>query len=406
MVTTPPPNRKKMLRQAYFLGFVALVMSGFGAYLVAAGALPSQYNLVMGQEAPGIIPADGYEARIFQTGLAAPRYLLAHPTENVLFVAERGAGRIIALEDTDNNHEADEIIIVAENLSTPTGMAWHENWLYVAQAGEVTRLQLDDQWKATQRETIIEGLPVGRNDNEVESNQHALLIHEDELYLSIGATCLACEESDSRRGTVMVYDLDGSNERVFARGFYNVLGLTVDPLTQQVWASNQGRPKMDPPAEETIYALQNGDNAGWPNCIAGDRPAPEFEGEDACQNVLQPLAELNPQGNIVSLLFLQNPQFAGEYEGDLLVTLHGGVIGTGRSDAQQVDFAVYRLPIDEQGQINGKPEFFVDGFWLSGEPGDFIGRPFGLAMLPNGVLYLSDDASGAIMEIRHIAQNG
>jgi glucose/arabinose dehydrogenase len=400
------PNRKKMLRQAYFMGVVALVMAGFGAYLVSAGALPNQFNLVMGQKAPGLVPAEGYEVRVFQTNLAAPRYLLGHPSENVLFVAERGAGRVIALQDTDDNHEADEIIVVAENLANPTGMDWHDGWLYVAQAGEVTRLRLDENWQVVERQTIIENLPVGRNENEVESNQHGLVIHEDELYLSIGASCLFCTESDSRRGTVMVYALDGSNERAFARGLYNALGLDVNPITQQVWASNQGRPKMDPPAAETIYALQNGDDAGWPNCLEGDRPAPEFEGTEACQNALTPLLAFNPQGNITMLHFLQNEAFAGDYTGDLLFVLHGGAIGSGRRDAQQVDFAVYRLPLDAQGQIEGEPEFFVDGFWLSGEPGDFIGRPFGLGMLPNGVLYLSDDASGAVLEVRRTTRDG
>ncbi len=395
-----PPDPQKMRRQAYLLGLVAVIMSGFGFYLVAAGALPSQYNLVMGEPVPAIESHTAYDLSVFQLDLAAPRFMVGHPQLPILLVAERGAGRVIALQDSDDDRRADGVQVVIDHLATPTGLAFHDDWLYVAEANQITRARLDGDLQVIEREVVVKNLPVGKNPNEVESNQHALLIHDDELYVSIGASCATCQETDSRRGTVMVYDLDGSNERVFARGLYQVLGLAVNPVSQQIWASNQGRPLLlDDPAPETIYALQLADHAGFPACVGGNQIAPELAIESACDDVVQPLARFEPQANVTNLIFLDHPQVPAAYQGDLLFSLHGGVIGEGRNGLQ-AQIGIFRLEIDEAGQLVGEHQPFVSGFWKSDEPGDYLGRTFGLAMLMDGTLFISDDASGAVYQLR------
>lgn len=396
---TTTPNQQKMRRQAYGLLLIALIMSGFGVYLVAAGALPTQYNLVLGEPVPAIVAP--YEITVFQLNLAAPRFMVGHPEQPVLFVSERGAGRVLALRDEDGDLQADSPQIIAENLAAPTGLAFYDDWLYIAQANEVLRIRLDADLQELERETIIADLPVGKNSNEVESNQHALLIHEAELYISIGANCAACQQNDSRNATVMVYALDGSNERVFARGLYQVLGLAVNPITREIWATNQGRPLLDEPAAETLYILQNADHAGFPECINGEQLAPEFDAPNACENVLQPLRKLEPQANITNLMFLNGTAIPEAYQGDLLFALHGGVIDDGQ-DGVQSQIGIFRWEIDGAGNLTGDYAPFVEGFWLSEEPGDYLGRTFGLAMLVDGRVFISDDASGAIYQLRWV----
>jgi glucose/arabinose dehydrogenase len=262
----------------------------------------------------------------------------------------------------------------------------------------VIRVRLGDDWREIAREVIVKDLPAGKNKKEVESNQHALLIHNDELYVSIGASCPACEESDSRRATIMVYNLDGSNERVFARGLYQVLGMAINPVTGELWASNQGRPQLPGDAPETLYALQNSDNAGWAGCIAGEIIAPEIGGETACEGVVQPLAKFAPQGNVTGILFYDDPHAPEDYQGDLLVILNGGVNEAGR----QVGMGILRLDVDPQigVLVGGEPQSFVTGFWLSEEPGDYLGRPYDLTMTNDGIIFITDDAAGAVYELR------
>jgi glucose/arabinose dehydrogenase len=216
----------------------------------------------------------------------------------------------------------------------------------------------------------------------------------------VGASCADCEDTDSRRAAVLVFDLDGSNERIFAGGLYQVMGLAVNPITGQVWASNQGRPKMDT-APETLYALQNGATAGFPACIAGQiAPEAKFQGADCTvENLDAPLLATNPQGNIANLLFWQGEAVPAAYAGSLLYALHGGVIGSGRS-GEQVEFGLYYLGLDAAGNLAGEPAMLIEGFWVSEEPGDYLGRPFGLAAWPDGTLFVSDDASGAVYQIK------
>jgi glucose/arabinose dehydrogenase len=46
-------------------------------------------------------------------------------------------------------------------------------------------------------------------------------------------------------------------------------------------------------------------------------------------------------------------------------------------------------------------EPFIDGFMISGEPGDHLGRPYALTLAPNGILYITDDTAGAVYQIRY-----
>ena len=382
------------------MGIVVLIAFALGAFLVAAGALPSQYNLRLGEDVPGILAPDDLQITVFATNLSAPRSMASH--DDVLFVAERGAGRIVAFRDEDGDLIADETLVVAENLGSPTGLDYHDGALYVAEAGQVSRILLDDNMQEAEREVIVGDVPVGRNPNEIDSNTHALLIHDDELYLSIGASCLACEESDSRRATVMVYALDGSNERVFSRGLYRVLGMAVNPVTDQLWVSNQGRPQFPGDAPETLYALENGDRAGWPACIAGDLPAPEIDDPAACEDALQPLTAFVPQTNITGITFYDNPNAPAEYQGDLIAVLHGGVLEIG----EQEGFSILHLDIDpESGDLlpfEAEPEPLVEGWRVTEEPGDHLGRPYDIEMMEDGSLFITDDAAGAIYQLRAI----
>lgn len=383
---------RKVRIQLGIMIIIILIGGVLGAYMIQAGVLPEQYTLEIGEVAVGLDVLEGYgEIRVFAMDLAAPRFILAHPTQNVLFVSERGGGRVLALQDADQDGVADTPTLVQDHLTNPSGMAFYDNALYVAQTGQILRLTLNDDFTATDSEVIINNLPVGKTTSEVDSNQYALLIHDGELYVSVGASCASCQEQDSRRAALLVYDLDGSNERVFARGLYQTLALTVNPINGAIWAGIQGRPQFESQdIPESLYQLQNGDDAGWPRCYAGTIPDPEY-GDTACENALQPLLTFIPQSNITSTLFSQ--------DGSALIALHGGV----QMNEEQSPFGVYRLEIDSQtGDIlSSTPQAFVSGFRRSEEPGDHIGRPFALAQTPDGTIYISDDAAGAIYILRN-----
>ncbi len=396
--TPSPTDQQKMRRQGYALGVVALIAAGLGAYLVAAGALPDQYNLRAGEDVPGIIVPEGFQLRVFMTDLAAPRMLIAHPTEAVLFVSERGAGRVLAVQDTDADGSADAPDVVVDGLSAPSGLAFEDGWLYVAEASRVVRYRLSDAWGVETSETILENLPAGRNPNEVDSNIHALLLHDDTLYVSVNAPCAACDTDTGRHASVIAINPDGSNERTFARGVYRALGLAGNPLDGTVWATVQGRPQLPGNAPEALYRLQNGDDLGWPACHVGTFIDPDFGAPDACEGITQPVLTLAPQANITGLTFYDAGEFPADYHNNLFFTLHGGVLENG----EQSDFGLFRLPLTPEGTLaSDTADPMTEGFRQSEEPGDHLGRPFDLAVATDGMLYITDDAAGAIYQLRY-----
>lgn len=389
-----------MRRQAYGLLVIVLIGGVLGAYLVGAGAIPTQFNLVPGEGVPEVRTPDGFELTVFVEDLAAPRFMTYHPTTETLLVSERGAGRIIGLRDADNDQIADEIIEVVDGLVAPTGIDFVDGWLYIAEASDVRRVQLDDDMNVITNEVIIEGLPAGRSESELpdNSNTHALVVHNDEIYISVGAICAACRPSDSRRAAVLVYNVDGSNERVFARGLYYAQGLAIEPITGAVLAANQGRPQLDEDVPETLYILQNGDDVGWPRCHAGTIIDPDEGSDGACDDVAQPVARFAAQANVTDITFFNHPDAPADYQGDLLVALHGGV----QSNELQVGMEILRLDFENGQPVTDELESFISGWRLSDEPGDWLGRPMGLLMAPDGSLYITDDGAGVVYQVRFV----
>src|SRR5205823_5790043 len=143
------------------------------------------------------------------------------------------------------------------------------------------------------------------------------------LYVSIGSTCNNCVESDPHRAAVWIYHLDGSGGRLYARGLRNAVGMAVNPWNNQVWVTNNGRDLLgDNTPPETIYALHEGGNYGWPFCHAGDIIDPELGHPGDCNGVVQPLIKMQAHSAPLGLAFYTASQFPRRYHG-LFVAFHG-----------------------------------------------------------------------------------
>jgi len=65
------------------------------------------------------------------------------------------------------------------------------------------------------------------------------------LYVSVGSTCDLCRDEDPERATVLEFNADGSGRRIFARGLRNAIGLALHPVTNELWANNNGQEPQD-----------------------------------------------------------------------------------------------------------------------------------------------------------------
>ena len=321
---------------------------------------------------------DGYEVSVFAEGLAAPRFMDVS-ADGVLFVAERGADRVVALPDRDGDGRADETIEVGRGYESAHSVAFEpDGGLLVAGETTLFRLRLGVDLREAERSVVLEGLTTGGH-----STRTVAVLPDGQLLLSAGSTCNVCVESDPRRAAINLVPPEGGSSRVYMSGLRNAVGVWVDPATGRAWATNMGRDWLgDDLPPETVYDVVDGADAGWPRCHAGDLVDPEFGSEGACDGVADPAVTFGAHTAPLALV---------GWEDHLVVALHGS---WNRSD--KAGYALWWLPWD--GEPAGDAEPFATGF-LPEPAEEALGRPAGLAVGADGALYVSDDKGGYIYRI-------
>jgi glucose/arabinose dehydrogenase len=155
------------------------------------------------------LPA-GFTIKVFAQGLGKPRILALGPG-GALYVTRREPGDIVMLRDTDGDGKADVQRIVVRRPMLH-GVTFKEARAYFVGVTDVfvADVQSDGSFINTTR--IIHDLP--------EAGQHAdrtLRIGPDgRLYLSVGSTCNACDETSPENATMLRMPLTGASREVFA----------------------------------------------------------------------------------------------------------------------------------------------------------------------------------------------
>ena len=372
----------RRVRNLALFTIVAAVVAAVGVVAlrpVVQRAMGLNVDVGFGGRAELIIP-DGYAVSVFAEGLASPRFM-AVSADGVLFVAERGANRVVALPDRDADGTPDEVVEVGRGYESAHSVAFESDGSLLV-AGETTlfRLRLRDDLKEAERSVVLDGLTTGGH-----GTRTVAVLPDGRLLLSAGSTCDVCLEADERRAAINLVPAEGGSSRVYMTGLRNAVGLWVDPATSRAWATNMGRDWLgDNLPPETVYEVVDGADAGWPRCHAGNLPDPQFGGDGACDGVAEPAVTFGAHTAPLALT---------EWEDHLVVALHGS---WNRSD--KAGYALWWVPWD--GQPAGDPEPFVTGFLPEGAQ-DALGRPAGLAVGADGALYVSDDKAGFIYRIEH-----
>ena len=350
-------------------------------------ASPSTVPGLTAPEEPIALPP-GFKINVFAKGLDNPRMLTIGP-DGSLYVAERGAGRILHLPDRDGDGQVDQVEVFADGLKGPSSLAFYQDGsLYVGLTTRVLRLsEPDSSGKFQKQDVIVDGLPAGGH------NTRTVLFSPDwsTLFVSVGSSCNVCQEEDPRRAAIVRYNPDGSGEEIYASGLRNAVGITFRPGTDELWATNNGRDQLgDDQPPEDIYLAQAGVDYGWPRCHSGRIVDPEFGKPGACDGVGQPVVEMQAHSAPLGLAFYNGDQFPTDYQGDLFVAFHGSW-----NRSTPTGYKVVRIPMD--GGKPGDVQDFATG-WLRTD-GSSWGRPVDLAVGADGSLYVSDDGGGYIYRI-------
>jgi glucose/arabinose dehydrogenase/mono/diheme cytochrome c family protein len=346
-------------------------------------------------------------------------------------------GFLIALKDSTGDGRADTVKRFGASPETGgrggTGIALYNGALYAEESDKIVRYALPTEGLAptSPPETIVSGLPLTGD-----HPMHPFAIDETgNLYLDSGSatnSCQArnrmlespglnpCKELETRAG-IWLYDANRTGQifspaERFATGVRNGEGFAIDAAG--VYVTQHGRdqlaenwPKLytpeqgvDEPAEE-IVLLKKGADYGWPECYYDSVQrklmlAPEYGGDGKtvglCAEKQGPVAAFPAHWAPNDLLLYRGSQFPGSYQGGFFVAFHGS---WNRAPAPQGGYNVVFQPIAD-GKPAGDFVVFADGFaGAIKEPGGAAHRPTGLALGPDGSLYVSDDVAGRIWRI-------
>ncbi|MGK2906636.1 MAG: PQQ-dependent sugar dehydrogenase [Desulfuromonadales bacterium] len=334
---------------------------------------------------------EGFRIGLFASGLQDPRFIAFGP-DGALYVAERGANRIVALVDRNRDGRADLQTTFARDLQRPHSLAFYQDSWFVGIPSGVVRLRdRDGDGLADERQVLIDDYPTGGH-----STRTVAFLPDGRMTVSIGSSCNVCDESDPRRAAVLIYDgPQATGERVFARGLRNAVGLAVHPVTGELWATNNGRDRLgDDLPPEALYIVSEGLDYGWPRCHNGTIEDPDFGSPGACRDVVKPVINMQAHSAPLGLVFYTGKSFPAEYHNNLFIAFHGSW-----NRSVPTGYKVVRLPLDGS-EPRGALQDFATG-WLAKTTGQAGGRPVGLAVGPDGALYVSDDKTGMIYRISY-----
>jgi glucose/arabinose dehydrogenase len=359
-----------------------------------AQAESTRFNLAQLKAPPG------FHISVFADNIDSARMLVFSPS-GVLLVSESGEGKVVALPDPKHTDTAERTVTVLDGLNEPHGLAFYEGKLYVAENDQVRRYDWDEAKLRASNPQSLAKLPTGGG-----HSTRSIVFHGGKMYISAGSSCNVCIEKDPRRAAVMEFNSDGSGMKIFAKGLRNAVGIAVNPKTDTVWATVNGRDWLgDDLPPETIFDLgKDGGDGGWPYCYGDRVPDSNFtkagtdSGEDRCKTVLEPKVQMQAHSAPLGLAFYEGSEFPAEYRNNIFVAFHGSW-----NRSVPTGYKIVRVKLDDKGQPQGGAEDFITGWLSPGETkrGRWMGRPVGIAFGGDGAMYLSDDAAGVIYRIAY-----
>ena len=334
----------------------------------------------------------GFSIDYYAQDVENARQMAVSPN-GTLFVGSRDAGKVYAIPDRNNDSKADEVIVLAEGLDSPNGVAFRNGSLYVAEISRITRY---DNIEARLEDPPE---PVVLNDSFPSDRRHGVKYinfgPDGKLYVPVGVPCNICnkEGEDERYGTITRMEPDGSQFEIYAKGIRNTVGYDWNPDTEELWFTDNGRDGLGDniPPDELNLAPEKGMHFGYPYCHGGDIPDPEFGELRNCSEFTPPEMKLGPHVASLGMTFYTGTMFPKEYRNQIFIAEHGSWDRT-----VPIGYRVTLVRLENGTPVSYEP--FTDG-WLQGL--EAWGRPVDVLVMPDGALLVSDDKNNAIYRISY-----
>lgn len=370
-----------------------------------------------------VAPA-GFTVAEFAGGLQSPRWAYVAPNGDV-FVSEAAtlpkgakkqvvaalrldksrslqatsANRITLFRDTDGDGKPDLRSVFLAGLNQPFGMLIMGDYFYVGNTNGVVRFPYQPgATKITAAGQKILNLPEGGYNNHWTRN---LLASKDgtKIFVTVGSGSNAQEhgpENEVRRANILEINPDGTDEKIFASGLRNPIGLAYYPGTTTLWAAVNERDELgDELVPDYITSVKEGGFYGWPYAYYGQNEDPRLRHErpDLVKKALVPDVPMGAHVAALGLTFYDKKAFPAKYQNGAFVGEHGSW-----NRAQYSGYKVAFVPF-ASGKPTGKPEDFLTGFLVGGDSDKAYGRPVGVVTMPDGALLVTDDAGNKVWRV-------
>lgn len=334
----------------------------------------------------------GFKIEVYAANVPGARSMTLSPS-GIVFVGTR-EGEVYAVVDKNRDNQGDEAISIAQGLNMPNGVAFRDGSLYVAEVSRVLRFDnIESRLMNPPRPVVV-------NDTFPKETHHGWKFirfgPDGMLYVPVGAPCNVCEKEDKRYGSIMRMKPDGSGLEIFAKGIRNTVGFDWDPLTKELWFTDNGRDMLgdDIPPDELNHAPRTGMHFGFPYFHGKGIPDPDLSGERNPEEFNPPAMELGPHVASLGMRFYTGDMFPKEYRNHIFIAEHGSW-----NRSTPIGYRVTLVRIE--GGRAAKYEVFAEG-WLP--RGTAWGRPVDVQVMPDGALLVSDDMERVIYRISYIGE--
>lgn len=415
--------------------------------LLTVGFAPSRFMDATAPANVGLFLPDGFEAVVVVDSLPGRARHIAVNDNGDIYVKARFADKgesVIALRDTNGDGRADVIKRFGGNArerAYGTGMRIHKGYLYFSSELVVYRYKLTpgDLVPRSEQEIIL------TDDHAHGMHEHIAkpLTFDDQgfMYVPFGAPSNACQEQNRTPGSVgitpcpLLEDHGGiwrfdankvgqvqKDGYRFATGLRSVVALDWNFEDKNLFALQHGRddllrlwPQIYSPWQsamlpsEEFLRVKDGTDAGWPYCYYDQMQGkkllnPEYGGDGKlagnCGTYEKPLIGFPGHWAPNDLLFYQGTQYPQRYKNGAFIAFHGS---TNRAPYPQSSYFIGFVPF-KNGKPSGDYEIFADGF-AGIDPivnvSDAVYRPMGIAMGPDGALFIAETEKGKIWKITY-----
>src|ERR1700730_1730309 len=348
-------------------------------------------------------------------------------------------GFLVALQDKSGAGKADVIERFGETVQSGgaggTGIGLHKGSVYAEINDRIVRYSLPTGSivPSGSAETIVSALPLGGD-----HPMHPFLIDADgSMYVDVASATNSCQLKNrtlrspgaspctelETRGGIWRYDANKANQTFstadrYSTGIRNGEGFAIDGRVR-VFVTQHGRDQLHAnwpdlykrdqeatlQAEELLLLKPQGDY-GWPECYYDPFVeklvlAPEYGGDGGkkiseCADKIAPAAVFPAHWAPNAMVRYDQKQFPARYRDGVFIAFHGS---WNRAPYPQGGYNVVFQPLAGD-HASGQCEIFADGFaGAVKSPANAEHRPSGLAVGPDGSLYVSDDIRGRIYRI-------